>query len=287
MFSYSHPYQVADEVTIPGYAISWRRRLLQRPAPAECHATAATQVPACFKSQNNYLRQWVPRTKEYLNILLQWEAPASWSCIICGTDGGFFEDSCLVKTGLVISLGHSRNPCPCQDFVSDDIYNLFTDTDTGNAKDANDIPGPTADATEQDEHMTGKWTWIPNDLPTGVLFIKNSKKITTIVDKSGIHTHKINYCRCTSVPTADVQLCQMGLLLASFTQPKTAFTFDILDDFLLDNLECGTSAMNYYYKLRRMTTSVFPHLVPVRPFIKQWRWVNILAGPLPGVNEGG
>jgi hypothetical protein len=55
----------------------------------------------------------------------------------------------------------------------------------------------------------------------------------------------------------------MGMFPASFNRPKTAFTFAVLDDFLLDNLECGTSAMNYYSKLRRMTSSVFPHLVPV------------------------
>ncbi|KAG1796142.1 hypothetical protein EV424DRAFT_1285583, partial [Suillus variegatus] len=61
---------------------------------------------------------------------------------------------------------------------------------------------------------------------------------------------------------ADIQLFKMGLFPASFLEPKTAFTFDVLNDFLLDNLECGTSAMNYYSKLRRMTTTVFPHLVP-------------------------
>ncbi|KAG1735762.1 hypothetical protein EDB19DRAFT_1896184 [Suillus lakei] len=116
--------------------------------------------------------------------------------------------------------------------------------------------------------MTGKQTWTPNDLSTGCL------------DKSRIHTHKINYCRCADVPTADVQLCQMELFPVSFTQPKTAFTFDILDDFLLDNLECGTSAMNYYNKLR-MTTSVFPHLVPDRyrelmRVARQWWQLKLL-----------
>src|SRR5258708_29918577 len=60
-----------------------------------------------------------------------------------------------------------------------------------------------------------------------------------------------------------MQLFQAGLFPASFTRPKTAFTFRVLDDFLLDNLECGTSAMNYYSKLRQMTSSMFPHLVPV------------------------
>jgi hypothetical protein len=56
-----------------------------------------------------------------------------------------------------------------------------------------------------------------------------------------------------------------GFFPASFNRPKTVFTFTVLDDFLLDNLECGTSAMNYYSKLQRMTSSMFPHLVPVMP----------------------
>ncbi|KAG2136095.1 uncharacterized protein EDB93DRAFT_1106965 [Suillus bovinus] len=43
---------------------------------------------------------------------------------------------------------------------------------------------------------------------------------------------------------------------------ETMFTFRVLDNFLLDNLECDTSAMNCYSKLWRMTSSMFPHLVP-------------------------
>jgi hypothetical protein len=60
-----------------------------------------------------------------------------------------------------------------------------------------------------------------------------------------------------------MQLFQAGLFPASFTRPKTAFTFAVLDDFLLDNLECGTSAMNYYSKIHRLTSSIFPLMVPV------------------------
>ncbi|KAG1731224.1 uncharacterized protein EDB91DRAFT_1238979 [Suillus paluster] len=228
-------------------------------------------------SQNDYL--------QYLSILLEREAPADQSCIICRSNGvykchncfseplfctnccrmehqrlpfhrisqwtgSFFEDCCLVKTGLVISLGHSGNPCPCQDY--------------GHAT------TPTANASKNN-----------HDLPTGVPFIKNDKTMTTIVDKSGVHTHIIKYCMCADAPSADLQLFQLGLFPASFTQPKTAFTFDVLDDFLLDNLECGMSVMNYYSKLRRMTTNVFPHLVPDRYWelmrvARQWRQLKLL-----------
>ncbi|KAG1820780.1 hypothetical protein EV424DRAFT_1322660 [Suillus variegatus] len=87
--------------------------------------------------------------------------------------------------------------------------------------------------------------------------------MTTIVDKSGVHTRIVKYCTCSEADAANIQLFNMGLFPVSFIEPKTAFTFDVLNDFLLDNLECGTSAMNYYSKLRRMTTNVFPHLVLV------------------------
>ncbi|KAG2130934.1 uncharacterized protein EDB93DRAFT_1243196 [Suillus bovinus] len=49
----------------------------------------------------------------------------------------------------------------------------------------------------------------------------------------------------------DIQMFQHGFFPASFNKPKTAFTFRVLNNFLLDNLECCTSTMNYYSKLQR------------------------------------
>ncbi|KAG1880691.1 hypothetical protein C8R48DRAFT_744866 [Suillus tomentosus] len=112
-------------------------------------------------------------------------------------------------------------------------------------------------------------------------FIKNNKAMTTIVDKSGAHTHIVKYCTCPEATIADIQLFNMGLFPASFVEPKTAFTFNVLNNFLLDNLECGTSATNYYSKLRRMTMSVFPHLVPdcyreLMRVARQWQKLKLL-----------
>ncbi|KAG2347668.1 hypothetical protein BDR05DRAFT_876613 [Suillus weaverae] len=92
-----------------------------------------------------------------------------------------------------------------------------------------------------------------------------------VVDTSGLHSLMIRFCWCTNALSPDMQLFKMGLFPVSFTSPKTAFTFAVLDDFLLDNLECGTSAMNYYSKLRRITSSVFPHLVPVSAVDDRYR----------------
>ncbi|KAG2102537.1 uncharacterized protein F5147DRAFT_580924, partial [Suillus discolor] len=255
---------------------------------------------------NDYIRQWIPKTKAYLDIPLERENPSDRSCIICGTDGvykchgcfgeplsctsccrtqhqrlpfhrvsqwtgSFFEESCLVKSGMVIWLGHGGNACPWDDDVGESA--LFT-TGEGDSNDTDAesiLNEPNAEPSTKEAH----------DLPTSVPFIKNNKAMTTIVDKSGVHTHIVKYCTCPEADTADIQLFNMGLFPASFIEPKTAFTFDVLNDFLLDNLECGTSAMNYYSKLRRMTTSVFPHLVPdcyreLMRVARQWRKLKLL-----------
>ncbi|KAG1900024.1 uncharacterized protein F5891DRAFT_980638 [Suillus fuscotomentosus] len=247
------------------------------------HMVTPLHLPKSL-SQNDYIRQWVPKTKAYLDILLEREVPSDRSCIICGTDGVykchgcfrqwtglFFEESCLVKSGMVIWLGHGGNACPWDDDVGESA--LFT-TEEGGSNDTDaesTLEEPNAEQSTKEAH----------DLPTGVPFIKNNKAMTTIVDKSGVHTHIVKYCTCPEADTADIQLFNMGLFPVSFIEPKTAFTFDVLNDFLLDNLECRTSAMNYYSKLRRMTTSVFPHLVLDRyqelmRVARQWRKLKLL-----------
>ncbi|KAJ8583966.1 hypothetical protein M405DRAFT_866611 [Rhizopogon salebrosus TDB-379] len=94
--------------------------------------------------------------------------------------------------------------------------------------------------------------------------LQPTKDTMVIVDRSGVHRLIVTCCECPDAQTADIQMFRAGLFPASFSKPKTAFTFSVLNDYLLDNLECGTTAMNYYSKLRRMTSSAFPHLVPDR-----------------------
>ncbi|KAG1766639.1 hypothetical protein EDD22DRAFT_773758, partial [Suillus occidentalis] len=57
-----------------------------------------------------------------------------------------------------------------------------------------------------------------------------------VVDTSGVHTMMVRFCRCPNAETPDRQLFEIGLFPASFTRPKTVFTFALLDDFILDNL---------------------------------------------------
>ncbi|KAG1849570.1 hypothetical protein C8R48DRAFT_750224 [Suillus tomentosus] len=157
----------------------------------------------------------------------------------------------LMKVGLHIHLAHDGTPCPSSTEYSSDLFE-WSDTD---------------------EHIDH------NDYPEGTsipLVADSDHPATTIVDKSGVHSISIWYCHCPGALNPDMQLFQAGLFPASFTRPKTAFTFSMLDDFLLDNLECGTSAMNYYSKIRRLTSSIFPLMVPDRyrelmRTARQWR----------------
>ncbi|KAG1763081.1 hypothetical protein EDD22DRAFT_846611 [Suillus occidentalis] len=59
----------------------------------------------------------------------------------------------------------------------------------------------------------------------------------------------------------------------STSRPWTAFTFDVLDHFLIDALECKTSAMSFFQKLHRLTNNAFPGSVP-----------DQYSCPQPGIN---
>ncbi|KAF8816201.1 hypothetical protein BYT27DRAFT_7022290, partial [Phlegmacium glaucopus] len=74
----------------------------------------------------------------------------------------------------------------------------------------------------------------------------------------------------------DEQLLDLQMLAASYDKIKTVFSFHCLDDYQLSNLECKTSAYQYYQKLRRLTNPAFPQSVPNRynefhRATRQWR----------------
>lgn len=226
-----------------------------------------------IQNQNDYLRQWQLKFKEYMNCLMQRELPsATRSCSVCNNDGvykchgcfaeplfctdccrsqhqrhpfhrisqwtgEFFQESSLTKVGLDIHLGHNGGPCPSNPHSTSEMLEWY-DTD------------------DDDDHSDG--------YPDGAsIQLVTDRPAMTIIDKSGVLSLSIMYCNCPGSLKKDMQLFQVGLFPASFNRPKTAFTFSVLDDFLLDNLECGTSAKNYYSKIRRLTSSIFPLLVPV------------------------
>jgi CxC2 like cysteine cluster associated with KDZ transposases len=85
----------------------------------------------------------------------------------------------------------------------------------------------------------------------------------TIADRSGVFDMEIIFCVCSDSDNTAEQLLRSGLFPATFKQIETLFTFSVLEDFLTDNLECKTTAQQYYSKLQSMTSKMFPGSVPV------------------------
>ncbi|KAI0258537.1 hypothetical protein BC834DRAFT_835379 [Gloeopeniophorella convolvens] len=107
---------------------------------------------------------------------------------------------------------------------------------------------------------------------------KDGNPVITVVDRSGVHKLGILYCICSGALPHNQQLFTMGLLAATFKKTEMVFTFDVLDDFLLDNLECKTTAQLYYSKLQAVTNGMFPS--DVLNCYKQllraaWQWCDI------------
>ncbi|KAH9176147.1 hypothetical protein EDB89DRAFT_2065932 [Lactarius sanguifluus] len=83
-----------------------------------------------------------------------------------------------------------------------------------------------------------------------------------MVNQTGVFKMEVLFCVCPNAGTNDEQLLQAGIFPSTFRHIETAFTFSVLDDFLADNLECKTTAQQYYSKLQSITNRMFPDNVP-------------------------
>ncbi|KIO00302.1 hypothetical protein M404DRAFT_102546, partial [Pisolithus tinctorius Marx 270] len=246
------------------------------------------------QTQNDYIRKWVPWKGEFLKILLELEAsPEPRNCTWCGNDGvyrcpdclhqplfcteccrksdeslpfhriqqwtgDFYEESALHMTGVQLHLGHGGAPCPHAIAQAQQAAGEPLPMDDQEWEDVEDIE-------ENPKHLHP---------PAGSRYL-------TIVDVTGVHFIVVNWCECKTAEARYIQLLRAKLFPSTFEKPSTAFTFVVLDDFLRDNLECGMSGMNYYSKLRQITSSVFPHLVPDRyrellRVVQKWRYLKLL-----------
>ncbi|KAI9443974.1 hypothetical protein H4582DRAFT_2053729 [Lactarius indigo] len=82
--------------------------------------------------------------------------------------------------------------------------------------------------------------------------------LITVVNQTGVFDMDVLFCICPNAGANDEQLLQAGIFPSTFKQIETAFTFSVLDDFLADNLECKTTAQQYYSKLQSITNRMFP-----------------------------
>ena len=127
------------------------------------------------------------------------------------------------------------------------------------SKDLDDLPGLSStlfDAAEDFMDHSGRSSRRTRTALSG-------NPLLTVINQTGVFDMEIIYCICPNAAAIDVQLFQAGLFPSSFKQIETAFTFSVLDDFLADNLECKTTAQQYFSKLQSITNRMFPDSVPV------------------------
>lgn len=166
--------------------------------------------------------------------------------------------SWLREVGVSLCLGHSGDLCPTQRVCHQPLSALTTNLKMQSQMDCDaeeecQVGSCDEDAAADPSFGSSK----PED------YDKEGKPIITIVDRSGVHEIGISWCHCPEAPEHDMQLMMAGLFPATFRNPKTAFTFRVLEDFHLDNLECKTTPSQYFSRLRCLTNDEFPNTVPV------------------------
>ena len=87
--------------------------------------------------------------------------------------------------------------------------------------------------------------------------------LITVVHHTGVFDLEVLYCICPNASDIDEQLLHAQIFPSSFKNVETAFTMSVLDDFLTDNLECKTTAQQYFSKLQSITNWMFPDNVLV------------------------
>ncbi|KAF8810584.1 hypothetical protein BYT27DRAFT_7280526, partial [Phlegmacium glaucopus] len=197
--------------------------------------------------------------------------------------GRFYQDAGLWEVGVRLSVGHMGGNCPAQKTCMRHAQHSAGPADS-NSVNVDDDP---EDPEWQDVAIL-ETDPVPLRTPTPT---KDDLEIQhiLIVDASGLISLPVIWCRCQKqaeeagkpdeaerVGKPDEQLLDLQMLAASYDKIKTVFSFHCLDNYRLSNLECKTSAYQYYQKLRRLTNLAFPQSVPNRYnefcwATRQWR----------------
>lgn len=84
-----------------------------------------------------------------------------------------------------------------------------------------------------------------------------------VIDNNGIHQVGVDYCSCEKAPPLVEQVLRAHWYLATSIAPKTAATFNVLENFHLLTFESKTSVFEYIKSLMRRTDNTGMVKVPV------------------------
>ena len=98
-----------------------------------------------------------------------------------------------------------------------------------------------------------------DEICTGV----KSSNVLRVTHTNGIHTTRVRFCGCEGTPDKLEQLMEAGLFPGTTSEPRSAYTFAVLKEFHMHNLQSKCGAFDYVLSLRRLTDNVFTSKVPV------------------------
>ena len=107
----------------------------------------------------------------------------------------------------------------------------------------------------------GGWPCPKADYSADVLF--------HIVASNGVHNTKLRFCGCHARVDRAEQLLNHRLFPSTMNRPQMAFTFQLLEQFNLLNVEAKISAHDFIGYIRRLSDNAFTHRVTVRLLLKQ------------------
>ncbi|KAJ7857939.1 hypothetical protein B0H14DRAFT_3135672 [Mycena olivaceomarginata] len=115
----------------------------------------------------------------------------------------------------------------------------------------------------------------------------------TVVHGNGVHATKLAFCGCQEFPiNKPRQLMRSRLFPATAKDPKTAFTFSMLKEFSLHNLESKKAAYDYLGAILRLTDNSFTADVPnpyanFRRVVRVWNYLTLKkrAGQMHGIDR--
>lgn len=173
-------------------------------------------------------------------------------------NGVCFVPGWLFQAGLSLNLGHEGGSCPCDlSTLAEDISSA-PDTEWCPKNDKARPNPQDEDGWEDIPMLDSSWSTDGYGFPR---FKKRNHVL--IIDTSGAHPIPVTVCQCPGAAPVHVQFMSEGLFPATFKSVETAFTFRALDDLRVDNLECKTAVMNWWNRVKRITTPLQPDSVPV------------------------
>lgn len=244
------------------------------------------------------MKEWLPHRKAFLRIITARDSLAdSGKCIHCTQPGGHwrcldcfgahalcrsccrsshsflpfhriqfwtgthYEQDWLYNLGVVINLGHRGIACPLVQNAIQTLPSQFV---------------PPGNPTSLKHHVD------VYACPSGIRDTPTESTLVVIGHVNGVHQVSVRLCKCQEGLQA-YQFLHEGLYPASLQRVETAFTFDLLNDSRVENLECKASAYHFFRKLRRLTCPLFPDTIPVAlPDCLSMTIAHKTTGPIPG-----